>query len=335
MATRRDFTSGATAALAAGLLPAAARAEATELRLSRQPSIVYLPMVLIEAERLIEKQAEKAGLGPIKTTWMTFASGGAGTDALLAGKVDIVSSGVSNQLILWDRTKGEVKGLASVSAVPMVLVTRNPKVKTLADFTAADRIAVPTVKVSMQATVLQMAAAKLWGDAELGKLDSITVQLGHPDAAAALSNPSSEINSHFSLPPFLNRELQDKNVHAVLQSNDVVGGPVSNGVAYATKKFVDSNPKLVAVFMAALDEAMTMIRTDPQRTAEIYLALTKDNFSPEALTKEITGPGVVYATAPQNTMKIADHMAKSGVVKTKPASWKDYFFATVHDQPGA
>lgn len=335
MTSRRDFTLGAAAALAATPIATAAHAEATELRLSRQPSIVYLPMVLLESEKLIEKHAEKAGLGPVKTTWMTFTSGGAGTDALLAGNVDIVSTGVSNQLILWDRTKGEVKGLASISAVPMVLVTRNPNVKTLADFTATDRIAVPTVKISMQATVLQMAAAKLWGDANFAKLDPITVQLGHPDALAALLNPASEINSHFSLPPFVNRELQDKNVHVVLQSNDVVGGPVSNGVVFSTRRFVDANPKLVKAFIAALDEAMTMIRNEPLRAAEIYIAMTKERFSPEALVKEITAPGVVYATAPQNTMKIADHMIKSGVLKTKPASWKDYFFAAVHDQPGA
>ena len=157
----------------------------------------------------------------------------------------------------------------------------------------------------------------------------------HPDALAALSNPASEINSHFSLPPFVNRALQDKNVHVVLQSNDVVGGPVSNGVVFSSRRFVDANPKLVKAFIAALDDAMAMIKNEPLRAAEIYIAMTKERFSPDALVKEITAPGVVYATAPQNTMKIAEHMIKSGVLKTKPASWKDYFFAAVHDQPGA
>lgn len=320
--------------LAAGFAAAPARAEVSELRISRQPSIVYLPMVLMEQEKLFEKHAAKAGLDA-KATWITFTSGGASVDALLSGNVEMVTSGSSNLLTLWDRTKGEVKGIAGASAVPMILVTRNPNVKTLADFTDKDRIAVPTVKISMQAIALQMAAEKAFGEAGRNKLDAITVQLGHPDAMAALANPKSEVNSHFSLPPFVNMELAaDPNVHVVISSADAAGGPISNGVVFGTKKFHDANPKTVAAFLAAMQEAMDIIKNDPMRAARIYLLATKEKFTPEALVKEITGPGVVYSVAPQGTLKIAEHLAKSGVIKTKPADWKDFFFAGVHGQPG-
>ena len=47
----------------------------------------------------------------------------------------------------------------------MVLMVRNPNIKTIRDFTDKDRIAMPQEKSGPQATVLQMAAEKEWGPA--------------------------------------------------------------------------------------------------------------------------------------------------------------------------
>ncbi len=321
------------AALLAGV--AASRAEVAEVRITRQPSIVYLPLVVMQEAKLVEKHTAAAGLGTVKATWTTLTSGGASTDALLAGNIDLVTSGCSNLLLLWDRTKGAVKGVAGASSVPMVIVSRNPDVKTIADFSQRDRIAVPTLKVSMQATVLKLAAEKAFGDAGRDKLDPLTVQLGHPDAAAAVLSSNHEINSHFSLPPYLNQELADPRVHKVLDSADVVGGPLSNGVVFGTQKFHDANPRTMAAILTALEEAIQIIRTDPHRAAELYLANTREKFSADELTAMITQPGVVYATTPYNTEKVADLFVRSGLIKTKPTGWKDYFFPEVFGLPGS
>jgi NitT/TauT family transport system substrate-binding protein len=323
----------AAVALALGL-SAPVRAEVNELRITRQPSTVYLPLVLMEQQKLVEKEAEKAGLGDVKVSWITLTSGGASGDALLSGNVDLVTSGVSNLLLLWDRTRGEVKGVAGASAVPMVLVTRNPAVKTLADFTDKDRIAVPTIKISMQAIALQMAAEKAFGEAGRNKLDPITVQLGHPDATAALLSGRSEVNSHFSLPPFLQLELADPNVHVVVNSSDAAGGPVSNGVIFGTRKFHDANPKLMAAFLRALDSATALARDNPRQAAEIYLGATKEKISVDELAKVISAPDLVYSAEPQNTLKIADHLFRSGVIKQQAKSWKEFFFEGIHARPG-
>jgi NitT/TauT family transport system substrate-binding protein len=42
--------------------------------------------------------------------------------------------------------QNEVKALSAVGACSVRLITRNPKVKTLADFTEKDRIAVPRLR---------------------------------------------------------------------------------------------------------------------------------------------------------------------------------------------
>ena len=326
-----------TAALVGALLLTglgAPRAEVSEVRITRQPSIVYLPLVVMQEAKLLEKHAAAAGLGTVKATWTTLNSGGAGVDALLAGNIDLVSSGCSNLILLWDRTKGEVKGVAGASAIPMVIVTRNPNVKTIKDFSEKDRIAVPTLKVSMQATALRLAAEQAFGDAGRDRLDPLTVQLGHPDATAAVLSPNHEVNSHFSLPPYLSQELADPRVHKVLDSADVVGGPLSNGVVFGTRKFHDANPKTMAAFLAGLEEAVQIIKSDPRRAAELYLTSTKEKFTVDELTAMITAPGVVYATTPYNTEKVADLFFRSNMIKTKPKSWKEYFFPEVHELPG-
>ncbi len=46
-------------------------------------------------------------------------------------------------------------------------------------------------------------------------------------------------------------------------------------------------------------------------------------------------PATEYSTTPFNTMKFADHMSKVGTLKTKPASWKDYFFPESYALPGS
>jgi NitT/TauT family transport system substrate-binding protein len=150
------------------ILVVPAYAEVSEIRITKQPGLVYLPLTIMEQNKLLEKQAKLRGLGDIKVTWIVFTSGATAVDALLSGNVDLVTSGGTNMLVAWSASNGRVKGVAGAGAIPMLLVTRNPSVKTIRDFTAADKIAVPSLKVSVQATILRMAVAREFGDSEVG-----------------------------------------------------------------------------------------------------------------------------------------------------------------------
>ena len=159
---------------------ATAAAQVPEIRFARQFSMGYLQFNLMEKHQLLEKHAKAAGIPEVKVVWATFNSPAAMNDALLSGSVDIVSGGVPGLLTIWARTQGTpnaVKGIAAFSSQPILLNTRNPNIKTIADFTDKDKIALPAVKVSVQAMMLQMAAAKQWGQANFAKLDPLTV--GH------------------------------------------------------------------------------------------------------------------------------------------------------------
>ncbi|MEP6942836.1 MAG: ABC transporter substrate-binding protein [Betaproteobacteria bacterium] len=327
-------TCAAAGVVALALFAHAARAEVNELRITKQPSIIYLPLVVMEQNKLLEKHAKAAGMPELTGKWVTFNSGGAATDALLSGSVDLVTSGVSNLLLLWERTKGEVNGVTSVGGLPMLLVTRDPNVRTLKDFTDKDKIAVPTIKVSSQAMVLKMALEKMYGPSARDSLDAMTVQLGHPDAMIAVIGGSSEVNSHFSAPPYQSTELKTPGVHLVLDSSDVFGGPASNAVVFGTRKFYQANPKTIAAFIAALEEANQLIARDPAGAAKIYLDATKEKYTVEEVVVMIKAPNVVYSTTPNATMVFADFMAKTGLIKTRPSSWKEFFFPVVHNLPG-
>lgn len=325
------------AALAAiGFGPALAQQKA-EISITRQPGVIYMPTHVIERQKLIEKHAERLGVPGLKVNWVNFSSGGAATDALLSGGVDLVNTGVGNMLLLWDRTKGGVKGIISTSAQPLELLTRNPNIKTLKDFGPADRIAVPTIKVSTQAILLQMAVAQAYGQDQYAKLDANTVQMGHPDAAIALANLQHELTSHFSAPPFLYFEKKGHpEVHVVLRSPDIIGGPLSQAQFFTTTKFADANPKLIEAVKAATLEAIDYIKGDLPGAVAIYKEINNDKTSTEELLELFKQPGMTdYIAAPQGTMKFAEHLYKIGTLKTMPQAWTDYYLPIAKDLGGS
>lgn len=318
-------------------LPPPAHAEVTEVRLAEQFGLPYLPLEVVKKYRLIETAAEKAGLGALKVTWARFGSGAAMNDALLSGDLDFASGGVAPLLKIWDKTKGtaDVKGVASLGSMPMYLNTTNPQVRSIKDFGEHDRIALPAVKVSIQATVLQMAAASAFGRAESSKLDAATVGMNHPDAMAALLSKRTEITAHFGNPPFQELELEHGNVHTVLNSYDVLGGPSTLDVLYGAAKFQRNNPRVYNVVVAALRQAMAIINADMKGAARLYVEEERSKLDPDLIYKILTNTNFVFTTTPRGVMRYADFMHGSNAIKNMPITWKDVFFDQVHDEPGS
>jgi NitT/TauT family transport system substrate-binding protein len=220
-----------------------------------------------------------------------------------------------------------VKGVASLGNFPYYLVSIDPKVKTIADLGEHDRIALPAVGVSVQSRVLQFASAKLWGDKEYARLDKISVALPHPDATAAIIKGGTEITTHFGNPPFQEQELAgNPNAHIILNSYEVLGGPSSATVLYATQKWRDENPKTYKAFVDALGDAAAFVSAHPEEAADIYIRTTGAKTDRALLPSIIENPQVQFKTTPQNTFALADFMHRVGAIKNKPASSRDYFF---------
>jgi NitT/TauT family transport system substrate-binding protein len=314
----------------------AASADINELRIAKQPGLSYLPAVIAEKLQLVEKHARAAGLSDFKTTWTRLTNGGASNDALLSGNVDMVISGGPNMLILWAKTNGRVKGVVATGTLPMLLVTNNPNVKAIADFTEADRIAVPTIRVGTQPAVLGIAVEKQFGLAQVERYNAMTVSLGHPDAMIALqAKGGGGVTAHFSQPPYQNQELKLPGVHAVLNSFDVVEGGMTNGCIYGTTEFRDKNPVVVKALVDAIKEAVELIKADKKRAAEIYLEVNKESISREELTEILNEPNMVFSPAPSGLLKAAQFFSRAGYIKQKPTDWREFFFSEVHDLNGS
>jgi len=316
-------------------IPSSAVAEVSEIRIAKQYGISYLPLMVMEENGYIEKHALKAGLGNIKISWPTFSGGAATNDALISGAVDFASSGVAPLIMLWGKSNGEFKGLGAINSAPLYLNTANPAVRSIKDFTDKDRIALPAVKVSIQAIVLQMAAANVFGPENYAKLDPLTVSMGHPDAMTALLSGRSEITGHLTSPPFLFQELTDKRVHTVLNSYDVLGGPHTFLVLSSSKAFRDKNPKTFGAVFDALEEAIDFIQNNKKVSAELYLKSTKSKETLDEVLSQLNHPSIIYTTTPVSFSKFADFMHKTGSIKVKPATWKELFFENVHTKEGS
>ena len=179
----------------------------------------------------------------------------------------------------------------------------------------------------MQAILLEMAAAKEFGEANYEKLDPLTVSMGHPDAFAAL-NSGTEVQSHFSSAPFQYRQLNMPGYHQVVSSYDIIG-PHSVSAISMTTKFHDGNPKLVAALLGAMKEATAWIKSDKKAAAEAYLRVTKDKMPAEELAAMLNDPNIVITIEPKGADKISEFLAKVGRIKAKPDNWKDYYFGDV------
>src|SRR5215510_4902588 len=337
----RKLHAGLSVLLTALAVAAAAQnasAETNELRISKGFGIHFLPLYIMERQRLVEKHAAAAGLGDVKVSYRIIDGGNVINDAMLSGALDVAAIGVPGFLTLWDKARTipgrEVVGLGAVGGGSVWLMTRNPNVRTLADFTDKDRIAVPGIKTSFVAVVLQMAAAQAFGPENYAKLDHLTVGIPHPDALAAMLSGRTEITAHFCSPPFSYIEQDAPGIHRVVNSADVLGA-LTIIMSYTTRKFADANPKLAQAFVAALDEASAFIAANKREAARIYIDLAATKPKEDELMRMLDDPDTHYTVAPEGVMKYAEFMHRIGTLKAKPASWKDFFFAAVHDRPGS
>ncbi|MEN3374691.1 MAG: sulfonate transport system substrate-binding protein [Hyphomicrobiales bacterium] len=320
----------AVAALAAALfVPKAALAEANIVRVAKQFGIGYMQYMVMQELKLVEKHAKAAGLD-VTTEWATFRSSDVMNDALISGSVDFVSLGVPGIITIYSKTKGtasEVKGVLGLNVSPLMLLVRDPAIKSLKDFKDTHRIALPAVKVSNQAIILQMAAAKEFGDAKYNALDHLTVSMSHPDATAAMLGGQSEITANFSSAPFQYRQMKNPNVKLLLNSKDLfLDDPMSFNIVAATSKFRADNPKLYAAFVAGMKEATDIINADKRRGAEIYLKSTAEKTTVDEIMELLADKDIIYNNKVGGIRTFVNFMAKTGTLKNPPADWKDMFF---------
>jgi NitT/TauT family transport system substrate-binding protein len=322
--------------LAVAVAPGA-RAEVNQLRISRGYGVHYLPLYIMEDEGLLQRQAAAHGLGDIKVEFLLVDGGNHINDAILAGSVDIAATGTGGFLTLWAKTKGnpklEVIGLGGSASGGMTMTSRNPAMHSLRDVTQNDRIAVPGIKTSLGAIILQMAVAKEFGDNDYARLDHLTVSLPYPDAVAAMLSANSEITAHVASQPFTYMELDRPGVHKVFNSVELFGH-VTTIMAFTTQQFRLANPKLTASFVAALKDALDFVAANKLRAAQIYARAARVKSPQDDILRIIDDPDVRFTLTPEGIMIYANFMYRVGLLKVRPQTWKDVFVSELHGLAG-
>lgn len=314
-----------------------AYAELAEINVAQQYGVSFLPLMVMERDKLVEKHAKAAGLSDVKVNWVKVAGPSVMNDGVISGAIQFIAVGAPSLITLWDKTQSnvQVKGVSAMTTYPLYLNVRNPSVKSIRDFSDKDKIAVPSIKVSTQAIMLQMAAAKEFGDANYARLDPWTVGLSHPDGLLAITNNSGGVDAHFTTSPFHEQEMKIPGMRTLTTSYEILGGPATAVVLAASTKYRDTNPKSYKAFYDALKEAIDSINKDKRAAAKVYLEQAKDTKSTvDDIYGMISAADYAYTLTPQKVGKTADFMYKIGAIKTKPSSWKDFFFPEVQSLPG-
>jgi NitT/TauT family transport system substrate-binding protein len=309
--------------LVAGSAPAVAD-EAKQLCIVKQPGLGYLQLIVMREQKLLEKR-----LPGVNIEWRQLTSGPVIRDSMVAGQLDIGSGGTGPFVQAIDKGL-DWKTLGALNEMPLFLNCARADIKTLKDLKPGDRIAMPAIG-SIQHVVLQMEAEKELGDPK--KLNQQIVAMSHPDATAAILS-KREITCHLSSPPFQYEQLRDPGIHKVFDSYQVIGGPHTFNLTWASEKWVKANPGLARAFGAALKEATDFINANPAEAARIYVASEKAKSTPEQILEIMKQPGLKYTNTPTGLIKFAAFMNKIGMIKAVPASWRDYAVEALHALPG-
>ena len=307
-----------------------------QVRISYQFGLGFLPVVVVLEQNLIEKHAHAAGIADVEAVGVQLSGAAITNDSLLSGRVDIASGGIGGLLQLWDKTRGNVKGIVAVNDMSYLLNTNDPSIHSIRDYVGKDeKIALPAVKVGAHAIVLEMVAERVLGDGQQNALDALTMSLPHPDAYSALVGGHSPIRSHLGSLPYSYLELKHPGVHTVFSSYDLLGKPINNTLLYATKDWVDKNPALLKAVFDAFVEAEAWITAHPDDAAKLFKSATRSPFELADLEAMIRNEDLTdFRPEPKATLRFATFLHKIGRLANMPSSWKDYFWSVAFGLDG-
>lgn len=306
-----------------------AQAETNKVVFAYQTGWAYLPVHVMNELNLVEKHAKALGV-EVTAEYKALGTPGMINDAMNANQVDFGTVGIPSLVTLNDKTKGLYKAVGTIVSLPMYLNTTT-SYKSICEFKEGDKIALPTVKVSVQAVTLQMAAKQQCGDPY--KLDKFTVSSTHPDGLTSLL--SGNVVGHFTSPPFQYSELKDSRVKTLVNSYDVLGGKASFISLVGKQTFADANPKVQQAVYLALAEAQEWINKSKIDAAKLYFKVEQPkNQTMDEVLSQLTDKEIEFTSVPNGIEKYSTFMNEIGTSKTK-ATWKDLTFPALHNKKGS
>ena len=303
-----------------------------QLKIGIGYGLAFLPLYICQDLKLVEKYAKEAHLD-VKASYPRFSGAWPLHEALGSGAIDLGPFGIAPLLAAWERSKDtpqQILAISGVTTLPLTLLTNQPNVTSVADFSPSDRIAMPSL-TAPQMYVLEMQSEKVFK--QYDKLRDLVVAMPPADALAALIEGGGP-TAFFASPPSTQAALRDAKVHRVLDSEEVIGGKASFLMLGATRAYIKAHAQIGDVVDKAIEEAARIIGTDPRRAAQIYLthepSLTLNGATVEAVLRENKD---AFGSAIYGVQAFADFMGRHGGLKTPPKSWKDVVAPSLLNSP--
>ena len=272
------------------------------ISIAEQFGIAYAPLQIMKENKTLEKNYPGVNI-----VWKQLGNTAAIREAMLSNQVEVGFMAIPPFLIGLDKGM-EWKIASGLSESPVALVTNKENIKSIQDFTKKDRIALPQPG-SIQHMLLAMECEKEFGDAK--KLDNLLVTLAHPDGMNALLS-AKDITAHFTTPPYLFKELEQSNVHQILDGRDVIGVDFTFVVGVTTVKFHDNKQELYKAFVISLKEAIQFMEKKPDKAAEILAPIYK--LSKVEVLKYITHKDMVYTDEVRGVSEFGGFMKRNNYI---------------------
>lgn len=294
-----------------------------QVRIGIGYGLAFLPLYICEDLKLVEKYAKAAHLD-VKASFLRLPGAGAVEDAIAAREIDIGPFGTAPLLVASAEAKGtpqEIRAVSGVTTMPLVLLSNEANVHTLADLRPTDRIAMPTL-TAPQMYALELQSEKIFG--QYDRLRGQVVALSHADAITALVAGKGPITAYFSSAPYTELALRNANIHPVLSSVNVMNGKASFLLLGATVSYIKAHPKIPEAIDKAIDEAARIIHDDARRAAAIYLTHEPSRVLDAAAIEAVLEANKdEFGSTVQGVQTLADFMGRDGELKSPPQTWKE------------
>lgn len=294
------------ASLLALALCGCGRQEPPSIGIAEQYGIAYAPLTIMKEKGFLEQE-----LPDVAIRWQQFGGPTAIRESMLNGDVDFGFMGVAPVLIGIDNGM-EWKYAAGISSNEVAIVTSRPEIKTLADFTKEDRIAILSPGCT-QHILLCMLAEQQLGDPMA--LDGQLVSMSHPDALQALLS-GTEITAHVATPPYLQQELE-AGMSVMATGEEIMGRPFTFISCVAMTQFYEEHRELYDGFIRALERSIEYLNQNMEECVRILAPVY--GISEEALLEQMTYNGTIYSSRLEGVPELSAAMQQMGLTRGNPA----------------
>lgn len=287
------------------LLAGCKKSEEQVIGIAEQYGIAYAPLNIMKELGILEKK-----LPGVKIEWKQFGGPTAIRESMMNGEVDFGFMGVAPVLIGIDNGM-EWKYATGISSNEVAVVTSDPDIKSLKDFSPEDRIAILSPGCTQHVLLCILADEQL-GDPHA--LDNQTVSMSHPDAMQALLS-GTEITAHIATPPYIRQEVQ-AGMSVMTTGEEIMGQPFTFISGVAMTDFYENHRDWYDAFIEALDESIDYINNNMEECVRILAPVY--GVSEEDLIEQMTYNGTIYSNRLEGVPQISAAMQKTGFTSGNP-----------------